>query len=229
VAVDGAGPTAKAGTGPGSCLVLFIFATLDLFGVISQPRPSSAWSFRADWIIGLCAVVLLCARPRRRSSGRREPREPAPSYSRRSRRCSARRRARSRCQPRPVQARRGQLDGLARAGTTVSSRPGDAERLSLIELALAEAGPERVIAHIGAPTPGTPAGWPGGGGAGGDAHRRITPYYLPAPRRADRHYLGSERPHPAGVYAYIFPNGPRYPCHQPCSPGWRTRGAGRPS
>ena len=46
----------------------------------------------------------------------------------------------------------GLLDGLFVAGTT-GEFPAldDAERLSLIELALAEAGPDRVIAHIGAP------------------------------------------------------------------------------
>ena len=46
----------------------------------------------------------------------------------------------------------GLLDGLFVAGTT-GEFPAldDAERLSLIELALAEAGPDRVIAHVGAP------------------------------------------------------------------------------
>src|SRR6202000_3419042 len=46
----------------------------------------------------------------------------------------------------------GLLDGLFVAGTT-GEFPAleDAERLALFELALAEAGPERVIAHIGAP------------------------------------------------------------------------------
>ena len=46
----------------------------------------------------------------------------------------------------------GLLDGLFVAGTT-GEFPAldDSERLSLIELALAEAGPDRVIAHVGAP------------------------------------------------------------------------------
>ena len=46
----------------------------------------------------------------------------------------------------------GLLDGLFVAGTT-GEFPAldDAERLALFELALAEAGPDRVIAHIGAP------------------------------------------------------------------------------
>ena len=46
----------------------------------------------------------------------------------------------------------GLVDGLFVAGTT-GEFPAleDAERLSLFELALAEAGPGRVIAHIGAP------------------------------------------------------------------------------
>ena len=46
----------------------------------------------------------------------------------------------------------GLLDGLFVAGTT-GEFPAldDSERLSLIEVALAEAGPDRVIGHIGAP------------------------------------------------------------------------------
>ena len=46
----------------------------------------------------------------------------------------------------------GLVDGLFVAGTT-GEFPAldDVERLSLIELALAEAGPDRVIAHVGAP------------------------------------------------------------------------------
>ena len=46
----------------------------------------------------------------------------------------------------------GLVDGLFVAGTT-GEFPSleDAERLSLFELALAVAGPDRVIAHIGAP------------------------------------------------------------------------------
>ena len=40
--------------------VLFIFATLDLFGVISQPKTILGLVFPVlTWIIGLCAVVLL--------------------------------------------------------------------------------------------------------------------------------------------------------------------------
>ena len=46
----------------------------------------------------------------------------------------------------------GLVDGLFVAGTT-GEFPAleDSERLSLFELALAEAGPDRVIAHVGAP------------------------------------------------------------------------------
>src|SRR4029077_19849901 len=46
----------------------------------------------------------------------------------------------------------GLVDGLLVAGTTGEvPAPAGAARLSLFELALAEAGPDRVIAHIGAP------------------------------------------------------------------------------
>ena len=68
----------------------------------------------------------------------------------------------------------GLVDGLFVAGTT-GEFPAleDAERLWLFELALAEAGPDRVIAHIGAPDArrASRAG-PGGGRARRRAHRR---------------------------------------------------------
>ena len=55
----------------------------------------------------------------------------------------------------------GLVDGLFVAGTT-GEFPAleDSERLALFELALAEAGPDRVIAHIGAPDARHAAGWP---------------------------------------------------------------------
>ena len=67
----------------------------------------------------------------------------------------------------------GLLDGLFVAGTT-GEFPAleDSERLALFELALAEAGPDRVIAHVGAPDARhtSPAG-PGGGRARRRTHR----------------------------------------------------------
>ncbi len=83
----------------------------------------------------------------------------------------------------------GQLDGLLVAGTT-GEFPAldDAERLSLIELALAKAGPERVIAHIGAPDARHASRLAQAAVAlGATRIAAITPYYLPArPGRADR-------------------------------------------
>ncbi len=54
------------------------------------------------------------------------------------------------------------VDGLFVAGTT-GEFPAleDAERLELFELAMAEVGPDRVIAHIGAPDARHACGWPG--------------------------------------------------------------------
>ena len=55
----------------------------------------------------------------------------------------------------------GLVDGLFVAGTT-GEFPAleDSERLTLFELALAEAGPGRVIAHIGAPDARHAGRWP---------------------------------------------------------------------
>ena len=124
----------------------------------------------------------------------------------------------------------GLVDGMLVAGTT-GEFPAleDAERLSLFELALAEAGPDRVIAHIGAPdarhairlaraavalgaTPASPrsrrttcrpvpTSWPGT--TGGSA----TPYRTPTSTPT------------------FFPNGPGWPFPRRCSPRWRRRRA----
>ena len=103
----------------------------------------------------------------------------------------------------------GLVDGLFVAGTT-GEFPAleDAERLALIELALAEAGPDRVIAHIGAPD-ARHAGRLAQAAAGLGAARiaAITPYYLPArPDELINHYrhIRHAAPDPA-LYAYIFP------------------------
>ncbi|HMD91317.1 MAG TPA: dihydrodipicolinate synthase family protein [Trebonia sp.] len=100
-------------------------------------------------------------------------------------------------------------DGMLVAGTT-GEFPAldDDERLALVEIALEVAGPDRVIAHIGAP----------------DAYRAarlarqavllgarriaaITPYYLaPSFAEVTDYYLRIREAAPAaGLYAYIFP------------------------
>ncbi len=100
-------------------------------------------------------------------------------------------------------------DGLFVAGTT-GEFPAleDAERLSLFELALAEAGPDRVIAHIGAPD-ARHAGRLARAAAALGARRlaAITPYYLPArPDELAGHYLRVRDAAPGPeLYAYIFP------------------------
>jgi 4-hydroxy-tetrahydrodipicolinate synthase len=103
----------------------------------------------------------------------------------------------------------GLVDGLFVAGTT-GEFPAldDAERLSLFELAIAEAGPDRVIAHVGAPD-ARHAGRLARAAAGLGISRiaAITPYYLPA--RDDElvtHYcrIRDAAPGPE-LYAYLFP------------------------
>jgi 4-hydroxy-tetrahydrodipicolinate synthase len=102
----------------------------------------------------------------------------------------------------------GLLDGLFVAGST-GEFPAldDAERLSLIELALDEAGPDRVIAHIGAADARHSARLARAAVAlGATRIAAITPYYLPA--RADEliaHYRRIRDAAPgAELYAYIF-------------------------
>jgi 4-hydroxy-tetrahydrodipicolinate synthase len=103
----------------------------------------------------------------------------------------------------------GLLDGLFVAGTT-GEFPAldDAERLSLIELALEEAGPDRVIAHIGAPDARRSARLARAAAAlGATRIAAITPYYLPArPDELSAHYrhIRDAAPDPE-CYAYIFP------------------------
>ena len=103
----------------------------------------------------------------------------------------------------------GLLDGLLVAGTT-GEFPAleDAERLSLFELALAELGPDRVIAHIGAPDARHAARLARAAVAlGATRIAAITPYYLPArPDEVAGHYrrIRDAVPGPE-LYAYIFP------------------------
>ena len=103
----------------------------------------------------------------------------------------------------------GWVDGLFVAGTT-GEFPAleDAERLSLIELALEQAGSDRVIAHIGAPD-ARHAGRLAQAAVALGATRiaAITPYYLPArPDELIAHYRAI-RDAASGpeFYAYIFP------------------------
>jgi len=103
----------------------------------------------------------------------------------------------------------GLVDGLFVAGTT-GEFPAleDAERLSLFELALAEAGPDRVIAHIGAPDARHASRLAQAAVAlGATRIAAITPYYLPArPDELAGHYrrIRDAAPGPE-LYAYIFP------------------------
>jgi 4-hydroxy-tetrahydrodipicolinate synthase len=103
----------------------------------------------------------------------------------------------------------GLVDGLFVAGTT-GEFPAleDAERLSLFELALAEAGADRVIAHIGAPDARHASRLAQAAVAlGAGRIAAITPYYLPArPDELAAHYGRIRDAAPgAELYAYIFP------------------------
>jgi 4-hydroxy-tetrahydrodipicolinate synthase len=103
----------------------------------------------------------------------------------------------------------GLLDGLFVAGTT-GEFPAldDAERLSLIELALTEAGPDRVIAHVGTPDARHSARLARAASAlGATRLAAITPYYLPArPDEVCDHYRRiRDAAASAELYAYIFP------------------------
>jgi 4-hydroxy-tetrahydrodipicolinate synthase len=113
----------------------------------------------------------------------------------------------------------GLLDGLFVAGS-MGEFPAldDAERLSLIELALDEAGPDRVIAHIGAPDARHSAGLARAAVAlGATRIAAITPYYLPArPDELIAHYRRIRDAAPgAEVYAYIFPERTGLPVSPP--------------
>jgi 4-hydroxy-tetrahydrodipicolinate synthase len=103
----------------------------------------------------------------------------------------------------------GLLDGLFVAGTT-GEFPAldDSERLSLIELALAEAGPDRVIAHVGAPDARHAARLASAAAAlGATRLAAITPYYLPVrPDELTAHFGQLRDAVPdLELYAYIFP------------------------
>jgi 4-hydroxy-tetrahydrodipicolinate synthase len=99
--------------------------------------------------------------------------------------------------------------GLFIAGTT-GEFPAldDAERLALLKIALAEAGPDRVIAHVGAADAHRAAGLAAAAIALGAARlAAITPYYLaPRPDEVAEYYLRIREAAPdAELYAYVFP------------------------
>lgn len=103
----------------------------------------------------------------------------------------------------------GLVDGLFVAGTTGEfAALEDTERLALFELALAEAGPDRVIAHVGAPDARHTSRLAQAAAAlGVERIAAITPYYLPArPDELTTHYrrIHDAAPGPE-LYAYIFP------------------------
>ncbi len=103
----------------------------------------------------------------------------------------------------------GRLDGMLVAGTT-GEFPAleDDERLWLAEQALAEAGPDRVIVHVGAPDARHAARLARAAVAlGARRIAAITPYYLPArPDELVAHYRSVREAAPgAELYAYIFP------------------------
>ncbi|HLI40820.1 MAG TPA: dihydrodipicolinate synthase family protein [Streptosporangiaceae bacterium] len=103
----------------------------------------------------------------------------------------------------------GIVDGLFVAGTT-GEFPAldDSERLSLVELALGVAGPDRVVAHVGAADARRAARLARAAVAlGATRIAAVTPFYLPArPDELTAHYarIRDAAPGPE-LYAYIFP------------------------
>lgn len=101
------------------------------------------------------------------------------------------------------------VDGLFVAGTT-GEFPSldDDERLALIETGLEAAGPDRVIAHIGAPDARRASRLAASAVAlGATRIAAITPYYLaPLPSEVTAYFDQIRQATPAaGLYSYIFP------------------------
>lgn len=101
------------------------------------------------------------------------------------------------------------VDGLFVAGTT-GEFPSldDDERLALIETGLETAGPDRVIAHIGAPDARRASRLAASAVAlGATRIAAITPYYLaPLPSEVTAYFDQIRQATPAaGLYSYIFP------------------------
>jgi 4-hydroxy-tetrahydrodipicolinate synthase len=103
----------------------------------------------------------------------------------------------------------GTVDGVLIAGTT-GEFPAldDGERLELIETGLEAAGPDHVIAHIGAPDSYRAARLAASAVAlGATKVAAITPFYLsPRPAEITDYYLRIREAVPdTELYAYIFP------------------------
>jgi 4-hydroxy-tetrahydrodipicolinate synthase len=102
------------------------------------------------------------------------------------------------------------VDGLLVAGTT-GEFPAldDSERLELIEIGFETAGPDHVIAHIGAPDAYRAARLAASAVAlGATKIAAITPFYLaPTPTEIADYYLRIREAAPdAELYSYIFPD-----------------------
>jgi 4-hydroxy-tetrahydrodipicolinate synthase len=101
------------------------------------------------------------------------------------------------------------VDGLLVAGTT-GEFPAldDGERLELIEIGLEAAGPDHMIAHIGAPDAYRAARLAASAIAlGATKIAAITPFYLaPTPNEITGYYLRIREAAPeAELYSYVFP------------------------
>jgi 4-hydroxy-tetrahydrodipicolinate synthase len=101
------------------------------------------------------------------------------------------------------------VDGLFVAGTT-GEFPAldDDERLAVIRCALTAAGPDRVIAHVGAASAYQAAALARTARAAGVARfAAITPYYLPASPRGVRSYFEAVHAETGDLplYAYLIP------------------------
>ncbi len=103
----------------------------------------------------------------------------------------------------------GLLDGVLVAGTTGEFPAlSDDERLALIELALGELGPARVIAHVGAPDARRTARLARAtADLGATQIAAITPYYLPVRPDEVIDHFGQVRSAVPEVelYAYLYP------------------------
>ena len=193
--------------------MLFGLATLDMFGVLSQPKTLLGLVFPVlTWLVGAGrGHPALAARTRPRSSSRGSSRvSPAPVvFSAVPTLFDASGELDPDANRALYKLVAGLVDGLFVAGTT-GEFPAleDAERLTLFELALAEAGPDRVIAHIGAPDARHASRLAQAAAAlGAERIAAITPYYLPArPDELATHYrrIRDAAPGPE-LYAYIFP------------------------
>lgn len=100
-------------------------------------------------------------------------------------------------------------DGLMIAGSTAEFPSLDeSERLALIEMALSEAGADRVIAHVGAPDAHHAARLAGAASRAGARNlAAVTPFYNAAtPAELRDYYLRIRAAAPsAALYIYIFP------------------------